>query len=141
MLQPRAMNISAMVLFGTLSIFVRCVDLSSLETAFWRGLMALAVLSLLRLVTPRIGETPPLSGRQKLIMVLTGMAVGLNWALLFTAYNYTSVAVATLAYYFAPVLVMALSPLLFRERTTSWQLLCFFAATAGLVLVISGGAT
>ena len=74
-------------------------------------------------------------------MVLTGMAVGLNWALLFTAYNYTSVAVATLAYYFAPVLVMALSPLLFRERTTPWQLLCFFAATAGLVLVISGGAT
>ena len=106
MLQPRTMNISAMVLFGTLSIFVRGVDLSSLETAFWRGLIALAVLSLLRLVTPR-SETPPLSGRQKLIMVLTGMAVGLNWALLFTAYNYTSVAVATLAYYFAPVLVTA----------------------------------
>ena len=71
MLQPRAMNISAMVLFGTLSIVVRGVDLSSLETAFWRGLIALAVLSLLRLVTPR-SETPPLSGRQKLVMVLTG---------------------------------------------------------------------
>lgn len=140
MLQPRTMNILAMVLFGTLSIFVRGVDLGSLETAFWRGLIALAVLSLLRLVTPR-SETPPLSGRQKLVMVLTGMAVGLNWALLFTAYNYTSVAVATLAYYFAPVLVMALSPLLFRERTTPWQFLCFLAATAGLVLVISGGAT
>lgn len=140
MLQPKTMNIVAMALFGTLSIFVRGVELTSLEIAFWRGLIALAVLSLLRLATPR-GQVPPLSGRQRLTMVLTGMAVGLNWALLFTAYNYTSVAVATLAYYFAPVLVMALSPLLFRERTTPWQLLCFFAATAGLVLVIAGGSS
>lgn len=140
MLQPKTMNVAAMALFGTLAIFVRGIALSSLEIAFWRGLIALAVLFLLRLVTPR-GSVAPLSGRQKLAMVLTGMAVGLNWALLFTAYNYTSVAVATLAYYFAPVLVMALSPLLFRERTSLWQLVCFFAATAGLVLVIAGGST
>ena len=67
------------------------------------------------------------------------MAVGLNWALLFMAYEHTTIAVATLAYYFAPVIVMIVSPLLFKERMTLFQLLCFVMATAGLVLVVSAG--
>ena len=130
------MNLCAMALFGTLSIFVRGIALSSLEIALWRGVIAMAVLVLLRLVTPK--SAAPIPRRQKLVLLLSGMAVGVNWALLFAAYRYTSVAVATLAYYFAPVLVMVLSPVLFRERITAAQGLCFLAATAGLVLVIAG---
>ena len=135
-MQPKAMNLVAMALFGTLSIFVRGIGLGALEIAFWRGLIAMAVLFLLRLVTPK--PAAPIPRRQKLVLLLSGMAVGVNWALLFAAYRYTSVAVATLAYYFAPVLVMALSPVLFRERVTAAQGGCFLAATAGLVLVIAG---
>ena len=130
------MNLTAMALFGTLSIFVRGISLGSLEIAFWRGVIAMAVLFILRLVTPK--SAAPIPKRQKLVLLLSGMAVGVNWALLFAAYRYTSVAVATLAYYFAPVLVMILSPVLFRERITAPQALCFAAATAGLVLVIAG---
>ena len=130
------MNLVAMALFGTLSIFVRGIALSSLEIAFWRGVIAIAVLFLLRLVTPK--STAPIPRRQKLVLILSGMAVGIEWALLFAAYQYTSVAVATLAYYFAPVLVMILSPILFRERVTAAQGFCFLAATVGLVLVIAG---
>lgn len=135
-MQPKVMNLLAMALFGTLSIFVRGIALGSLEIAFWRGVIAIAVLLLLRLVTPK--STAPIPRRQKLVLLLSGMAVGVNWALLFVAYQYTSVAVATLAYYFAPVLVMVLSPVLFRERFTAAQGGCFLAATAGLVLVIAG---
>lgn len=135
-MQPKVMNLIAMALFGTLSIFVRGIALGSLEIAFWRGVIAIAVLLLLRLVTPK--STSPIPRRQKLVLLLSGMAVGVNWALLFAAYRYTSVAVATLAYYFAPVLVMILSPILFRERITAAQGACFAAATAGLVLVIIG---
>ena len=134
----KAMNITAMALFGTLSIFVRGVALGSLETAFWRGVIAMAVLLLLRLVTPK-SDIPSLTRRQKLALLLSGMALGLDWSLLFTAYRYTSVASATLAYYFAPVLVMILSPILFRERASRLQILCFLAATVGLALVIAGG--
>lgn len=137
-LQPRMMNLVAMALFGTLSIFVRGIALGSLEIAFWRGVIAIAVLLVLRLVTPK--STAPIPKRQKLILLLSGMAVGIDWALLFAAYQYTSVAVATLAYYFAPVLVMVLSPILFRERITAAQAICFLTATVGLVLVIAGNA-
>ena len=56
---------------------------------------------------------------------------------LFEAYKYTTVSVATLSYYFAPVLVMLACPILFKERMTKKQVLCFIGSTAGLILVIN----
>ena len=65
--------------------------------------------------------------------------MGFNWIFLFEAYRYTTVSVATLSYYFAPVIVMATCPLLFHERMTAKQVLCFIGSTIGLVLVINPG--
>ena len=68
--------------------------------------------------------------------------MSVNWILLFEAYRYTTVAMATLSYYFAPVIITVSSTLLFRERLTSRQVFCFVMSTFGLVLVIgvsSGG--
>lgn len=58
-----------------------------------------------------------------------------DWILLFKAYKYTTVSVATLSYYFAPVIVMAICPLLFKEKMTGKQILCFVMSTVGLVLI------
>jgi len=49
------------------------------------------------------------------------------------------VSVATLSYYFAPVLVTVLCPLLFKEKLTAKQIVCFIASTAGLVLITGIG--
>ena len=131
-------NALAMTAFGTISIFVRGIALSSMEIAFWRGSIALVVLWFIKKAFYRENKVH-ISRKQKVLLFLSGMAVGLNWALLFMAYEHTSIAVATLAYYFAPVIVMIVSPLLFKERMTLFQLLCFVMATAGLVLVVSAG--
>ena len=61
--------------------------------------------------------------------------MGINWILLFEAYKYTTVSVATLSYYFAPVIVMVVCPILFREKLTGKQILCFVMSTVGLVLI------
>ncbi len=131
-------NALAMTAFGTISIFVRGIALSSMEIAFWRGSIALVVLWFIKKAFYRENNIH-ISRKQKVLLFLSGMAVGLNWALLFMAYEHTTIAVATLAYYFAPVIVMIVSPLLFKERMTLFQLLCFAMATAGLVLVVSAG--
>ena len=55
------------------------------------------------------------------------------------AYDYTTVSVATLSYYFAPVIVTALCPILFREKLTGKQILCFVMSTVGLVLITGIG--
>lgn len=64
-----------------------------------------------------------------------GGALGLNWILLFEAYRYTSVATATLCYYFAPILVMLVSPALLKEKITSRKAACILAALFGMVFV------
>ena len=61
--------------------------------------------------------------------------MGINWILLFEAYKYTTVSAATLSYYFAPVLVTVLSPILFKEKITIKQIICFVMSTIGIVLI------
>lgn len=134
-------NISAMAIFGTISVFVKNIGLPSGETALWRAVIAVAFLSVYKLIRR---EKLPLGigGANTFRLVISGVFVGFNWILLFEAYNYTSVSVATLSYYFAPVLIMILSPIVFKEKMTLKQVLFFVMATAGLVLIIgarSGG--
>ena len=67
------------------------------------------------------------------------MAMGVNWVLLFSAYRFTTISMATLSYYFAPVIVILACPILFHERMTAKEILCFVMSTAGLVLIIGAG--
>lgn len=131
----------AMALYGTLSVFVRNIPLTSAEVALFRAGIALACL----LAWQRLRGKPLRlrgMGRDLPLLFLSGAAMGFNWIFLFEAYKYTTVSVATLSYYFAPVIVMVACPILFRERMTRRQVLCFVGSTVGLALVINvrGGA-
>lgn len=131
----------AMALYGTLSVFVRNIPLTSAEVALFRAGIALACL----LAWQQLRGKPLRlrgMGRDLPLLFLSGAAMGFNWIFLFEAYKYTTVSVATLSYYFAPVIVMVACPILFRERMTRRQVLCFVGSTVGLALVINvrGGA-
>ena len=65
--------------------------------------------------------------------------MGVNWILLFEAYKYTTVSVATLSYYFAPVIVTLVCPIIFKEKLTLKQIICFVLSTIGLVLITGIG--
>ena len=81
----------------------------------------------------KAGRMP--SARILLLLILSGAMIGFNWILLFESYNYTTVATATLCYYMQPVIVILLSPLIFREELTVRKLVCAAAAVAGMVLL------
>lgn len=124
-----------MVIFGTISMLVKGIALSSGEIALWRAVIGLTVLLLYKLA--RRERLPFKSiGGDLLPLLISGGAMGFNWVLLFEAYNYTSVSVATLCYYFCPVLIMVLCPIIFKERITYKQCIYFAFATAGLVMII-----
>ncbi|MEG1190852.1 MAG: DMT family transporter [Oscillospiraceae bacterium] len=127
--------ICATALFGTISLFVKNIALSSGEISLWRAVIAVFVIGAYKLIKREKLPFSKIKG-DALPLVLSGIAIGFNWILLFEAYKYTSVSVATLSYYFAPSIVMALCPLLFKERSTLVQWLCFGAATLGLVFII-----
>ena len=126
----------AMVIFGTIGVFVRFILLPSQETAFYRALIAFVLLFAVRLLTQK-EKKQALTKKQLLLLFCSGAALGLNWVFLFEAYRYTSLSLATLTYYFAPVIVMLLSPLLFREKTTRTQWICLLFSIGGLLLILA----
>ena len=125
--------ISSMLIFGTIGIFRRYIPLSSAMLAFFRGLLGSAFL--LILVLAKRGKLKRIDSKKLLLLAITGAIIGVNWMLLFEAYNYTSVAVATMCYYMQPTIVILLSPLVFREKLTFKKLLCAIAAIVGMVFV------
>ena len=128
---------ASMLIFGTVGIFRRSIPVSSEFLAFSRGILgALFLLGFLGLRKNRKNtRIQPVTRSAFLWLVLSGAAIGVNWILLFEAYRYTTVAVATLCYYMQPTIVILLSPLLFRERLTAKKLVCAFLAILGLVLL------
>lgn len=134
-MNPTLMLIVSMLVFGTLGLFVRHIALPSGELALYRAVMATVLLAGYLLVT-REGFRIDAVRKELPRLLLSGAAMGFNWILLFEAYRYTTISVATLSYYFAPVIVTILSPLLFREKLTAKGLVCFVFSTVGLVLVI-----
>ena len=143
MKKARWMLIVSMTIFGTLGLFVRNIPVSSGELALYRAVLAATLIALFLLVTK---QKIPFKAIKKEVPLLlfSGVAMGFNWILLFEAYKYTTVSVATLSYYFAPVIVTAVCPILFREKLTRKQILCFVMSTLGLVLItgignLSGG--
>lgn len=135
--KPLRMFVSSMLIFGTIGIFRRYLPFSSGFLAFSRGI--LGGLFLLCCILAGKKKAPRLPARTCLRFVLTGAMIGVNWMLLFEAYRYTTVAVATLCYYMQPTLVILLSPLVFSERMTARKLLCAAAAVLGMIL-LSGAA-
>ena len=125
----------SMAIFGTLAPFVRNVSVSSGELALYRAVLATILIGTFLLVT---GQKLPLKslGIELFLLLSSGIAMGFNWILLFEAYKYTTVAISTLSYYFAPVIVTIVCPFLFKEKLTGKQILCFVLSTAGLSLVI-----
>ena len=127
-----------MAVFGSLGIFIKNIPLSSGEIALFRAVIAAISILLYKFVK---NEKIPFDEIKKdlLLLFLSGTAMGFNWIFLFQSYRYTSVSIATLSYYFAPVIVMAVCPILFRENLNLKQIICFVMSTLGLVLVIDPG--
>lgn len=134
----------SMTVFGTVGIFVRNIPLPSATVAFFRGLLGVVFLLAVMTVTGKKPEKENIR-RNLPILLLSGAAIGGNWILLFEAYRYTTVATATICYYFAPMFVVLASPLL-GERLTGRKLLLSGVALVGMVFVsgvlkggVSGG--
>ena len=77
--------------------------------------------------------------KELFLIAISGMVMGFNWIFLFEAYKYTTVSVSTLAYYFAPIIVMIVCPFLLKEKISKKQIICFLVSTIGLFLIIGVG--
>lgn len=132
-LQSYAMVITAMLLWGSIGIFRRNIPVPSEFLAFIRGILGAAFMGLF-LLRRRIAWGQA-ARRTMVLLALTGGLIGLNWILLFEAFNYTTVSVAILCYYMEPTMVILLTPICFGDRLTASKLLCVALTMLGMVLV------
>ena len=134
----RVMLITSMAIFGTIGLFVRNINLNSGEIALYRAVLAAILIGGYLLSTGQKLELKKIK-KEVLLLFFSGAAMGLNWILLFEAFNYTTVSVATLSYYFAPVIVILVCPILFKEKMSAKQWICFLMSTLGIILITGIG--
>lgn len=133
--------ILVMLIFGSIGLFVREVDLSSGQIALARGMIGCIFLAGAGLIRKQKFFSPGAVKPNLLLLTASGAAIGFNWIFLFEAYKYTTISNATLCYYFAPVFVMLLSPFILKEPLTLVKAVCIAGAAAGMFLIAgsSGG--
>lgn len=124
----------SMVVFGTIGVFRRYTPVPSGILAMLRGFIGAAFLVLLMRIK---GHRPDRAGIRTALfpLILSGVFLGGNWILLFEAYRYTSVAVATLCYYMEPVILLMVAPLFLHEPLSRKRVICIAVALVGILLV------
>ena len=133
-LSPRAQIVLSMLIFGTIGLFRRAIPFPSRVVALARSVIGLLFLLAVRAL--RHDPVDRAAVKKNLWrLLIPGAFLGINWICLFEAYNYTSVAAATMCYYMAPVFIILLSPLVFGERITLRKGVCAAVAVFGMVLV------
>jgi len=124
----------ALLMFGTNGIVASHIDLSSYEIVLLRTLIGSMFLIAIFFFT---GGKPSFYKHKKqfAFLVVSGIAMGASWMFLYEAYSQIGVSISSLLYYCGPVIVMALSPLLFKEKLTLPKITGFIAVLTGIFLV------
>ena len=129
--------ITAMLIFGTIGLIRRNIPYSSAMIAFFRGAIAAIILLVLRFIRHRsLDESEKAAIKRNFLpLAISGAMIGINWILLFEAYRFTTIAVATISYYMAPVFTIIASIFILKEKLTARKAICVATALIGMVFV------
>lgn len=131
--------IVVMLIFGSIGIFVKKINLTSSAIALLRGVIGSLFLVCTSFFTNEKISLKSIKSNINLL-ALSGTAIGVNWIFLFQSYKYTTISNATLSYYLAPIFVIVLSPLVLKEKLTIKKSVCIMVAMVGLFLIINTAA-
>ncbi len=126
--------IFAMLVWGTLPIFVNKIPYGSAEIVMWRIIFGSLFLGVVFILTKNKSDKD-LYKKWFPKLMLTGMIMGGNWVALFESYRLVDVSIATLTYYMAPIIVMVAATILFKERLSLFKILGTASAIAGMFIV------
>lgn len=125
--------ILSMVIWGTNGLLVANLALDTTEIVLIRTFLGALVLLIIVLATKSFNFDDL---KADLVpATVGGIALGLNWMLLFAGYRTAGVGLSTLTYYCGPIIVLALSPVLFKEKLTGAKIAAIAAVAVGMVLI------
>lgn len=124
----------AMTVFGTIGLFVRLIPFPSAVISMCRGFFGAVFLALFIVFAKKPFSIESIKANI-INLLISGALLGFNWILLFESYKYTTVAKATLCYYMAPVMVILISPFVFKEKITLKKGICIIVSLIGMLFV------
>lgn len=125
--------ILAMVIFGTIGVFRRYTTYPSGFLAMTRGILGAAFVLAYKMLAKR--NNTGIEKRKLIIIIVSGALIGINWMFLFEAYNYTTVAQATMSYYMAPTIMIILAAIFLKEKLTGVRIISILIAMVGMLMV------
>lgn len=135
---PLAMLLLSMVIYGTIGLVTRFIGLPSGMIAAFRGIAGALFILTASISGLRGTRTRLMAGMTRseiLMMTAAGICLSLDWLFLFEAFRLTSIAVATLCCYMAPMIVVLVSPFVLGERLSPRKSVCAAVSFAGVALV------
>ena len=135
MFKSKVMLLTAVLIFGVLAIFVRNINLTSKEIALLRGVIGSLFLIAVMIFSKEKVSVSALK-KNKFLLIASGIGIGINWIFLFEAYKYTTVSIATLSYYCAPIFVTIAAPVVLKEKLSLKKFLCVCMAMLGMLFIV-----
>jgi len=125
---------TALLLFGFNGIVASHISLSSYEIVYLRTFIGSVLLIALFKFS---GGHFSIKEHKKdsLFILLSGVAMGTSWMFLYEAYQQIGVSLSSLLYYCGPVIVMILSPIIFKEKLTITKIIGFLIVLVGIFFV------
>jgi drug/metabolite transporter (DMT)-like permease len=126
---------SAMLISGTIGWFVVRSGQSVMDVVLWRCVFGAATLLLICAARGFL-RRDVITLRQLALAALGGVAIVLNWLLLFASYAHASISIATVIYNTQPFMLLALGALFLGERLTAPKLSWLTLAFVGMLLIV-----
>ena len=124
----------AVLLYGTIGFMLHFVSLPTEIVVFFRAFIGFVTLLLIMKI--RGVKADRQAVRTNLAkLIISGIFLGLNWVFLFASYRHTTVAIASLCNYMAPIIIIVVAPLFLPDRISFKKFLCVLAAVFGMVLI------
>lgn len=127
--------ITACILYGLIGIFIELIgDIPIGSIIFYRLFFGLAAIALYLAVSGRFFELK--LNEKKSYLLLLGLFEAAAVLAYFYSVRNTSVSIAVLLLYTAPIYVTLLSPLLLKEKSTFRSILALALSISGVILVV-----
>ena len=130
--------IIAMLLSGSIGLFVMKSGQSPINIVFFRCLIAALCLIPLCYFYGHFNKKY-FNIKDIILMVISGLLIVFNWALLFAAFPKTSISLATIVYHVNPFMILFLGAILFKDKINNNDIAWTILAFIGLIIIIGLG--
>ncbi len=124
----------ALFLYGTIGFFLHFVKYSSEFVVLCRGLLGSLFIGIVLLLRRKKMDLAAIRKNLKLLL-LSGFSLGFNWVFLFAGYRH-GIAISSLCNYMAPIIVVIITALIYKEKITMKQIFFICLAFVGMLLLI-----